>query len=141
MFTSEAKNPARIELWPPTLPLEIALRVNTAPAIFRDYGFDRNDYERLCADPAFREAVKTCSEQLAAGGGQMSFKMKAQLMSDGLLDRAFALTHPKPGDDVPPNVQADMIKSVVKWAGLDGVRSQDGNMDNRTQLQIVLHLD
>lgn len=135
------KNPARIELWPPTLPLEIALRVNTAPAIFRDYGMDRTDYERLCADPAFREAVKTCADQLAAGGGVLSFKMKAQLMSDGLLDRAFALTHPQPGDDVPPNVQADMIKSVVKWAGLDGASERKGGDDNRTQLQIAIHLD
>jgi hypothetical protein len=102
---------------------------------------DRQDYERLCADPAFREAVKACADQLASGGGQLSFKLKAQLMSDGLLDRAFALTHPKPGDDIPPNVQADMIKSVVKWAGLDGVKERDGSTDNRNQLQINIHLD
>lgn len=134
------KNRARIESWPPTLPLEIALRINTAPAIFRDYGFDKVQYERLCADPAFREAVSKCAETLASGGGQLSFKLKAQLMADELLDKAYELTHPAPGTDIPANVQADMIKSVVKWGGLDGTNDKNTGAGNTNQLQIVLNL-
>lgn len=135
------KNPARIEPWPHTLPIDIALRTKTAPEVFKAYGLDKNDYDRLCADDGFRQAVLRYSEQLAQGGGQASFKLKAQLMADQLLDEAFRLTHPKPGDDIPPSVQADLIKSVTKWAGFDGSQDkQPGAGNSGNQLQIVLNL-
>lgn len=136
------KNPARIEAWPPTLPLEIALRVQTAPAIFKDYGYGRVDYERLCADPAFREAVAKCATDLAQGGGQLSFKMKASLMADHLLDKAYELTI-APYSVVPPAVQASMINKVVDWAGLDASKDQgnkQGAANNGNQLQIVINI-
>jgi hypothetical protein len=135
-----AKNPARIEPWPHSLPIDIALRVKPAPDVFRSYGLDKADYERLCADDSFRAAIQHYVDALAAGGGQMSFKLKSQLMADQLLDEAFRLTHPKPGDDIPPSVQADMIKSVVKWGGLDGSLEKAGGGNSGNQLQIVLNL-
>lgn len=134
------KNPARIEPWPHSLPIDIALRTKTAPEVFKSYGLGREDYERLCADDAFRAAVLKYAEMLATGGGQVSFKLKSQLMADQLLDEAFRLTHPRAGDDIPPSVQADMIKSVVKWGGLDGSLEKGGAGNSGNQLQIVLNL-
>lgn len=133
------RNPARIEGWPSTLPLEIALRVAPVPTICQAYNIDKIEYERLRADPAFREAVRKCSDQLSQGGG-VSFKLKAQLMAENLLDKVYDMTHASYAI-VPPQVQADMVKTVIKAAGFDG--SQDkvnpAGVGNNN-LQINIHL-
>jgi len=42
-------DPAKIG-WPPTLPIEIALREQTPKEICAAYGIDRAEWQRLCAD-------------------------------------------------------------------------------------------
>ena len=132
------KNPARIEGWPSTLPLEIALRVAPIPTICQAYGIDKPEYERLRSDPAFRDAVKKVADQLALGGG-VSFKLKAQLMAEDLLDKVYDMTHASYAI-VPPQVQADMIKTVVKAAGFDGSQDRVNPVTAGNNLQINISL-
>lgn len=130
-------NPADLGGWPFQLPLEIALRVAPAPTIFKAYGLEKADYDRLCADPAFRAAVKRYADQLAADGG-MSFKLKAQMQAEELLEKTFELTHAS-YDKVPPAVQADVAKFVIRAAGFDGSKDQASNKQSN-QLQININL-
>jgi hypothetical protein len=44
------------------------------------------------------------------------FKMKARVQAEELLRTSYVMIH---HPDVPPSVKADLIKSTVKWAGLD----------------------
>ncbi len=55
-------NPAKIEAFPPTLPIEVALRVAPVPDIFRAYGLGKADFERITRDPSFIVAYEECVE-------------------------------------------------------------------------------
>jgi len=133
-------DPAKIG-WPPTLPIEIALREQTPKEICAAYGIDRAEWQRLCADPVFGAAVQKAADMLQKEG--MSFRVKAQLQSEELLRTSWGLIH-SPNDQVAPSVKADLIKFTVLAAGLDASIEQKANgalgAGAGPGLQINIHL-
>lgn len=127
-------DPARIG-FPPTLPIEVVLRTAPVKDICLAYGLDREDWEALRADPVFIAAVQKVSAEVLKEG--VSFKMKARLQSEQLLQSAWNLVHDTTGG-VPPSVKADMIKAIWRVAGLEPTKAE-GVIANANTFQI--HID
>lgn len=130
-------NPAEIEAYPPTLPLEIAMKTAPVKAICEAYNLSREDWEKLKINPAFVHEVSIWRDSLKKDGG-LSFKMKARLQSEELLKRSWQMIHDRSGD-IPPSVQADLIKFTVRAAGLDGSKEPaPAGQQNAFQININL---
>jgi hypothetical protein len=130
------ENPALLA-YPPTLPIEVALKTAPLKDICAAYNISRADWDVLRAHPVFIEDLKKAVELLKKEG--MSFKMRARLQSEGLLETAWNMIHAKPVEDVPANVKADLLKFVVRCAGLEGEKG-GGSGGNQTNLQINISL-
>lgn len=130
-------NPAEIETYPATLPIEVALKTASVKDICEAYGLSEEDWGRLKNDPVFVAEVAALRESLKKEG--MSFKMKAQLQAEELLNTSWALIHSH-NDDVAPNVKADLIKFIIRAAGLDGSKDQAANAGPANALQININL-
>jgi hypothetical protein len=124
-------DPARLG-WPPTLPLEIALREHTPAEICKSYGIDLDQWNRLRADKGFQQAVIRYADQLKNEG--MGFRLKAQLQSEALLRKSWSIIHDV---DTPANVKADLIKYTWKCAGHDR-SAEAGSQQNAFSIQINL---
>jgi hypothetical protein len=123
--------------YPPTLPIEIALKTAPLKVICEAYGLGQQDWERLRRDPVFIADLKAVVEELRKDG--MSFKMKARLQAEELLKTSWRLIHSN-NDDVPPNVKADLIKFTIRAAGLDGSKDQAAAAGQNNALQININL-
>lgn len=119
--------------WPPSLPLEIALREHSPQDICAAYGIDLDQWNRLRKDPGFQSAVVKFSEQLKTEG--MGFKLKAQLQSEALLQKSWKIIH---DPDTPAAVKADLIKYTWKCSGHDKSADVGVGMANAFQIQINL---
>jgi hypothetical protein len=124
--------------YPPTLPVEVALRTASIKDICASYDLSRDDWLRLREDPAFQAHVRRIMEAVAKDGG-MGFKMKAQLQSEELLKTSWRMIHAPPSQ-VPSSVKADLIKFTIRAAGLDGSKDQAANQQAGTALQININL-
>lgn len=135
---ASAKDPALLG-YPPTLPLAVALGEGTTKEICEDYGVSRQQWRDLCDNPVFRNAVDGFLTELQKDG--MSFKLKARMQAEGMLNKSWQMVHDKTGD-VPPSVKADLIKFTVRCAGLsDEKKDAPGAGGIGTALQINIILD
>lgn len=119
--------------WPPTLPVEIALRMAPLPEIRAAYGITWEEWEELRLNPAFRKAVIDAQEKAQDEG--FSFKTKARMQAEALLATSWKMIQ-----DVatPAAVKADLIKFTTRVAGYDapkGVLGEGGG-----GFQIVINL-
>lgn len=136
ILAEPSKDPA-LGAYPPTLPVEIALRTATIPELCAEYNLSREDWNTLRLREDFRADVKAWVEKLKEEG--MSFKAKAQLQAEQLLITSWKMIHG--GAEVPPAVKADLIKFTIRAAGLDGSASGAAtNGGNHTALQININL-
>lgn len=99
------------ERFPVTLPLELALGVDSVKNICVSYGIDKMEWDLLREDPLFVKAVEAAVRSLEKEG--MSFRTKARIQAEELLKTSWNLIHK---EDVPAVVKADLIKATVKWA-------------------------
>ena len=129
--------------WPPSLPIELALRQQPVKEICTAYGLDKAEYDRLRADSSFRRAVAEATETLKEEGA--SFKLKARAQSEALLQTSWSLIH-KPLDQVSASVKAQLIMFTVRCAGLDASVEQKARANAQASasalsaLTINLHL-
>ena len=65
-------------------------------------------------DPVFLKKVEHYRDEIREKG--LTFKLKARAQAEELLTTSWGLIH---SADVSPAVKADLIKSTVKWAGLE----------------------
>lgn len=65
-------------------------------------------------DQVFLKKVEEYRGEIRDKG--MTFKLKARAQAEELLTTSYVLIH---SPDVSPAVKADLIKSTVKWAGLE----------------------
>lgn len=100
--------------FPPTLPIELAMRGAPVPEICAAYGISKNEFMELVDDPLFIKAYGDAKEALQKDG--MSFRIKARLQAEALLKKSWLLIH---APETPSTVQADLIKATVRWAGLE----------------------
>lgn len=106
-------DPARLG-YPPTFPIEIALRTSGTRQICEEYGIDEDEWELIRHEPLFLADLKRALEMLQQEG--MSFKVKAQLQASEILKTSWRMIH---SPDTPPAVRANMISATVRWAGYD----------------------
>jgi len=71
-------------------------------------------------DKVFLKKVETYREDIREKG--LTFKLKARAQAEELLTTSWGLIH---SPEVSPAVKADLIKSTVKWAGLE-VKTDEG---------------
>lgn len=107
------ENPALLG-YPPTLPIEVAMRTAPIKDICEAYGIDRDEWEALRVHPLFVADVKAAMETLKEEG--MSFRFKARMQAEELLKTSWAMIHNATN---PPSVRADLIKFTIRAAGLD----------------------
>ena len=142
MSTELAKldsDPAKLG-FPPSLPIEIAMREMPVKEVCAAYGITRSEWDDIRVNPLFVRALEKANEMLQQEG--MSFRAKARLQSEELLKTSWALIHSS-NDQVPPNVKADLIKFTIKAAGLDASieqKSQGGGGGIGNALQININL-
>jgi hypothetical protein len=109
------RDPASIA-WPPTLPVEIALKTAPLNDIREAYGYSQEEWMRLRDDAAFLADLAAAVQMVKQEG--MSFRLKARLQAEELLKTSWRLIH-APADEVPSSVKADLIKATARWAGYD----------------------
>lgn len=113
-------NPAALA-WPTTLPIELALKT-ASPAELRDhYGYSDEEWAALRANPVFLAELAAACELVKQEG--MSFKLKARLQSEALLETSWRLIH-APHSEVPAAVKSRLMEATWRMAGFD---SKDTN--------------
>lgn len=121
--------------WPPTLPIEIALKTAPLHEIKAEYGYSDAEWDSLRHNPAFVRDLAQALETVKQDG--MSFKLKAKLQAEELLKQSWRLIH-GPSDEVPPSVKADLIKATMRWAGYDNKDSTAVTPGSGLNIQINL---
>lgn len=127
------RDPARLG-YPPTLPIEIALKTAPMSRIRDEYGYSDEEWDGLRRDPVFLADLAKAVEMVKQDG--MSFKLKARLQAEEILKTSWRMIH---APEVPPSVKADLIKSTMRWAGYDD-KSTAGAGQGGTALQININL-
>lgn len=129
-------SPSHNLTWPMTLPVELALRTTSPNTLKHEYNYSDEDWENLRHNPVFIAELTQACEMVRKEG--VPFRMKAGLQADPLLETTWKLIH-SPNDEVSPAVKADLIKSVVRWAGLD-VKAVDSAGGVNASLNIQINL-
>lgn len=83
--------------------------------------YDASDLLIFKQDGIFLKKVEAYREEVRTKG--LTFKVKARAQAEELLKTSWTLIH---DPVVSPAVKADLIKSTVKWAGLDTSLPSDG---------------
>lgn len=128
------RDPAAIG-WPPTLPIEIALKTAPMNDIRDAYGYSQAEWIALKDNPEFLADLAAAVAMVKEEG--MSFKLKARLQAEELLKTSWRLIH-APIDEVPSSVKADLIKATARWAGYDAKDNGGGGSGNSLNIQINL---
>lgn len=134
-YSRMERDPSKISLYPPTLPIEVALGETPLADLKEEYQFTDEQWNSLPQNPQFIADLTAAKEMLRKEG--MSFKAKARLQADELLKRSWILIHSST-DVVPPSVQADLIKATMRWAGYDNKETAGAVQQNGFNIQINL---
>ena len=128
----DSKDPAQLA-FPPLMPMEIALKVDTLPNICRAYGYSREEFAVLAQHPVFIKAYQEAVEKLKVEG--MSFRVKAAMQAEAYLETSYKMVQDEATSD---NVRADLIKNTVKWAGLEPKPGAEAGTGQSFNIQINL---
>lgn len=114
-------------MWTDRLALDVALALEgseeSLPDILQRHNLEPDDFLAIRKNPTFLRKVGELRDDVRAKG--MTFRLKARAQADELLKTSWVLIHDA---SVSPAVKADLIKSTVRWAGLEpaGPRSDEG---------------
>lgn len=114
--------------WNDRLAFDVALTLEgsgeTLQEIISRHNITANDILTFKADPVFLKKVEHYRNEVRDKG--LTFKLKARAQAEELLTTSWLLIH---DPAVSPAVKADLIKSTVKWAGLEPKETAvaDGN--------------
>jgi hypothetical protein len=104
--------------WNDRLAFDVALTLEgsgeTLQEIVGRHRITTNDILTFNADPIFLKKVEHYRAEVQEKG--LTFKLKARAQAEELLTTSWLLIHDAA---VSPAVKADLIKSTVKWAGLE----------------------
>ena len=111
-------SPLKHTKWSDRLAFDVALTLEgsgeTLQEVMGRHSIDANDLLVFKKDPVFLKKVEAYRDEVREKG--MTFRLKARAQAEELLTTSYLLIH-DPG--VSPAVKADLIKSTVKWAGLE----------------------
>lgn len=104
--------------WNDRLAFDVALTLEgsgeSLNEIIARHNITANDILVFNADPVFLKKVEHYRNEVRDKG--LTFKLKARAQAEELLTTSWLLIH---DPAVSPAVKADLIKSTVKWAGLE----------------------
>lgn len=104
--------------WSDRLAFDVALLLegsgDTMQELMTRHNVDANDLLVFNADPVFLKKVEHYRDEVRDKG--LTFKLKARAQAEELLTTSWLLIH---DPSTSPAVKADLIKSTVKWAGLE----------------------
>jgi hypothetical protein len=104
--------------WNDRLAFDVALTLEgsgeTLQEVIARHNISVNDILAFNADPVFLKKVEGYRNDVREKG--LTFKVKARAQAEELLTTSWMLIH---DPAVSPAVKADLIKSTVKWAGLE----------------------
>ena len=110
--------------WSNRLAFDVALALEgsgeTLDEIKQRHHIRTNDLLVFNKDPVFLKQVEGYRDDIREKG--VTFRLKAREQAEELLTTSWGLIH---SPVVSPAVKADLIKSTVKWAGLD-VNTDEG---------------
>ena len=115
--------------WNDRLAFDVALTLegsgDTLQEVVTRHNISTSDILSFNADPIFLKKVEGYRTEVREKG--LTFKLKARAQAEELLTTSWLLIH---DSAVSPAVKADLIKSTVKWAGLEP--KDAGPQDNGT---------
>jgi hypothetical protein len=115
--------------WNDRLAFDVALTLEgsgeTLQEVMARHNITANDVLTFNADPVFLKKVEGYRNEIRDKG--LTFRLKARAQAEELLTTSWLLIH---DPVVSPAVKADLIKSTVKWAGLEP--KDAGPQDNNT---------
>lgn len=125
--------------WSDRLAFDIALRLEGSGEDI-DEILDRHkltpiDLMAFNKDPVFLKKVAGYRDEIRDKG--ITFKMKAKAQAEELLKTSWLLIH---SPDVSAAVKADLIKSTVKWAGLEPKNDTAGDGGSTGGVRITINL-
>jgi len=104
--------------WNDRLAFDVALTLegsgDTLPELMARHRITANEILVFNADPVFLKKVDLYRTEVRDKG--ITFRLKARAQAEELLTTSYLLIH---DPSVSPAVKADLIKSTVKWAGLE----------------------
>jgi hypothetical protein len=116
----DLRNPADLG-FPPMLPMELALKIDSPQKICAHYGIGRDQFTALINHPVFIKQFQEAVESLKVDG--MGFKVKARIQAEDFLTTSYAMVK---NPATPDAVRADLIKNTVRWAGYDAKATDSG---------------
>jgi len=118
--------PLHLTKWTDRLTFDIALCLEgsgeTLDEIKDRHRIDANDLLVFNQDKVFLKRVEIYREEIREKG--LTFRLKARAQAEELLTTSYMLIH---DPAVSPAVKADLIKSTVKWAGLEPKNTEDNS--------------
>lgn len=122
-------SPIRQTKWSDRLAFDVALTLegsgDTMQELMTRHRITANDILVFNGDPIFLKRVDHYRAEIRDKG--MTFRLKARAQAEELLTTSYLLIH---DPAVSPAVKADLIKSTVKWAGLEPKDSGAASGDN-----------
>lgn len=109
----DSKDPTEL-VWPPTLPIELALKTASPAELRVEYGYDHEEWDALRQNPVFLKELAGACELVRQEG--MSFKLKAKLIAEENLKEVFRLIREA---GTPAQTKAKLIEINARWAGFD----------------------
>lgn len=124
-------------VWSPRMAFDMAMGEEDAEVLRERYALDEEAFNRILAHPAFRKEVSSFMKEVRENG--VTFKAKVRAQAEEYLEVVDEIVNnPLAG----ASLRLDAIKSVVKWAGLDGSGSGSaaGAGANSPQFNIQINL-
>ncbi len=110
--------PLNLTKWSDRLAFDVALMLEGSGESLQEvvarHKISATDILEYNKDPVFLKKVEHYQAEVREKG--LTFRLKARAQAEELLTTSYMLIH-DPG--VSPAVKADLIKSTVKWAGLE----------------------
>jgi hypothetical protein len=131
-------SPLKHTKWSDRLAFDVALTLEgsgeTMQEVMGRHNISASDLLKFKQDPVFLKKVEHYRDEVREKG--MTFRLKARAQAEELLTTSYLLIH-DPG--VSPAVKADLIKSTVKWAGLEP-RNDDNSEGSAGGVRITINL-
>ena len=124
--------------WSDRLAFDIALTLEgsgeTLQEVMTRHNITANEVLIFNGDPVFLKKVEHYRDEVREKG--ITFRLKARAQAEELLTTSWVLIH---DPAVSPAVKADLIKSTVKWGGLEP-KVEVGNEGGAGGVRITINL-
>jgi hypothetical protein len=131
--------PLHLTKWTDRLAFDVALCLEgsgeSLDEIKDRHRIDANDLLVFNKDPVFLKRVETYRDEVKEKG--LTFRLKARAQAEELLTTSYMLIH---DPAVSPAVKADLIKSTVKWAGLEPKNTESDGTASTGGVKIMINL-